>query len=567
MADRGIVGRLAKFIVVATLACGVAGPATASAKLGPAPIQADCLTYRGPAPCIYNIGFIEMRLSKHLLHVGDKLTADYSWGLTPTRGATPLRSGIGLDRVKGGCKVPATIALGSSGSATCTWKATRPTGGWVTSLGINLSQNASLGSYTENDYYAIIGKEPAVEGWVRIEDSNTAKNGVRPGVPNVQVKINGPRFGRSVRTNQDGYYFAELQNPGKYRITPKLTKKYKNGKLNSVAISPESKVVSVSDNQIGRADFTVEDGLKVTANVDRPKVPADGLQVVKVDLDVERFGDPVSGIYLSVIPNKESVGANPQTIPVPARYCVNGGLQWPYGDRSNLTFQKPFDVYTDAAGKASFTLQTGTVPGKLGLYVWAKDANTGTLRTTNINDARADITIDNESTGSGSTADVGKALGKAAKAKGLTAPTDVISLSNLLIKNAGADPGLGGLAFAPVYGSAMYGVLVMPQAQRISPQAGNYITASADSTVITPEALDPLVGTLYGGPLSTGYGAWWATVLAGAMPNPPPFGPWAAGATGNTTTGWSLKEQNGKVYYLGGWTALGYPYDAQPGGC
>ena len=77
-------------------------------------------------------------------------------------------------------------------------------------------------------------------------------------------------------------------------------------------------------------------------------------------------------------------------------------------------------------------------------------------------ESRADVTIDNESTGAGSTADVGKALGRAAKAKGFAAPTDVISLSDLLIKNAGADPGLGGLAFAPVYGSAMYGVLVMP---------------------------------------------------------------------------------------------------------
>ena len=276
--------------------------------------------------------------------------------------------------------------------------------------------------------------------------------------------------------------------------------------------------MNVSDNQIGRADFKVEDGLKVTATVDRPKVPADGLQVVKVDVDVERFGDPVSGLYLSVIPNKESVGANPQTIPVPARYCVNGGQQWPYGDRTNLTFQKPFDIYTDADGKASFTLQTGTVPGNLGLYVWAKDSNTGTLRTTNISDARADITIENQATGTGSTRDVGKALGKAANDKGFAAPTDVYSLSDLLIKNASADPGLGGLAFAPVFGSAGYGVLVMPQAQRISPAARQLHHRERRVDRHPAERLDPLIGALYGGPLSTGYAAWWATVKGGAMP-------------------------------------------------
>ena len=61
-----------------------------------------------------------------------------------------------------------------------------------------------------------------------------------------------------------------------------------------------------------------------------------------------------------VIPNRESVGANPQTVPVPARYCVNGGLMWPNGDRSNQTLQAPFPIYTDDKGKASFTFQTGT---------------------------------------------------------------------------------------------------------------------------------------------------------------------------------------------------------------
>ena len=86
--------RLLKLCVIAVLAgLAVIPAAPAAARLGPAPVVADCLVYRGPAPCIYNIGFIEARLSRHILHVGDTLTADYSWGLSPTRGATPLTVG------------------------------------------------------------------------------------------------------------------------------------------------------------------------------------------------------------------------------------------------------------------------------------------------------------------------------------------------------------------------------------------------------------------------------------------------------------------------------------------
>ena len=546
----------------------LAAPATAAtgAPLGPAPVVADCLVHTGPAPCIYNIGFIEMRLSRHILHVGDTLTGTYTWGLSPTRGATPLVSGVGLDRVKGHCKIP-KIDLGSSGSTTCTWKATAPTNAWVTSLGINLSQNASLGSYTENDYYAILGKQPAIEGWVRVEDNSTEKTGFRPGVPNIQVKINGPRFGRSIRTNENGYFFTTLQKAGDYRVTPVLTKKYKNGRSASAAITPDSKVVHVSDNQVGRADFRIEDGTKITAKVDRASVPADGFQVVNVDVDAERFGEPLASQYVQVIPNKESVGANPQTVPVPARYCVYGGLSWPTGDRTLETFQKPFTVFTDDKGHASFSVQTGTVPGALDAWVWLQDANTGTLRTTNINDARDAVAIQNTATGTASARDFGKALGKTAKDRNLTAPGDVYSLSELLAKDANSESGFGGLAFAPVFGSAMYGVLVLPQTERISPQPGNVVTASANATVLTPEALDPLVAKLYGGPLAGGYSGWWATVLGGAMPAAPGFASWAAGLAGTDTVGWSLKSQTGVVTTLGGWQSLGYPYAAQPGGC
>ncbi len=558
--------RLTVVAVIAVLGISVLPGTAAAAKLGPAPVVADCLGYRGPSQCIYNIGFIEMRLSSHIVHVGEKLTAQFNWGLTPTRGALPLLFGAGLSKAK--CSgLPKVIALGSTGAGTCTWKATAATPGWQTSLGINLSQNASLGSYTENDFYTVIGKQSAIEGWVRREDSASKKAGYRPGIPNIQVKINGPKFGRSIRTNENGYFFTTVQKAGAYRVTPVLPKKYKAGKSNAVAIDPESKVVHVSGSDVGSAEFKVRDGIKVTATPSRTAVPADGQQGVTVDITAERFGDPLpDGSTLSIVPNKESAGANPQTVPVPARYCNQFGVAWPTGDRATNMFQAPFPVYTDAKGHATMSLQTGTVPGKLSFYAWARDAS-GSLETDSINDARAEVTIDNQSTGSGDPRAIGKPLGAVAKEKNLANPGSIYSLRDLLVANAGANPGLGGLAFAVVYGSQMYGVLAMPQTERIEPAADGTIPGSAGSTVIPAEYLDGLLGKLYGGPTASGWNAFWPTVLGGAMPAPPPFASFAAGSTDGSTTGWSLTPQNGKVTSEGGFKALGYPYAAVAGGC
>jgi len=551
------VPKVLSLVVLVSAALSVAAaPAGAERKLGPAPVVSDCLVYRGPAPCIYNIGFIEMRLSRHILHVGDTLTANYSWGLTPTRGATPLTAGTGLKLVKGHCKIP-KIENGSSGSATCQWKATRPTNGWVTSLGINLSQNASLGSYTENDYYAIIGKEPAIEGWVRREDSTTTKAGYRPGIPNVQVKINGPKFGRSIRTNDNGYFFTTVQKAGKYRVTPVLTKKLKDGKSNAVAITPESKVVSVSDGKVGSAEFKVRDAIKVTATPTPASVPADGFHTASVDISVERFGDPVPYAVLSVLPNKDSVGADPNNIPVPARYCRAGaGFVWPYVNRGAIHTVKPFDLTADANGKASFSLQTGTVPGKLAVRVWLKDAS-GQLQTTSINDARADVTIDNTASTATGLAGFGVTYGQLLTSLSLETATDYYSATNQLAQLARGSK-LANLAFSPITGPSMRGVLVTNQSERV-PLSDDLTVGANGGVVLTPDRLANAV--------LVPYGNYASLVKSGGLPDLVPFNDWAAGTT--SAAGWSLLKQDGpsKASVSDGWTYYGYPYAPQAGGC
>ena len=559
--------RLLKPIVMAVLvvlAVTPAAPAPAAQdRLGPAPVVADCLYYRGPAPCIYNIGFIEARLSRHILHVGDTLTANYSWGLSPTRGATPLTSGAGLKPVKGKCRIP-KIANGTSGSATCTFKAVSRTNGWVTSLGINLSQNASLGSYTENDYYAIIGKEPAIEGFVRREDSTTTKAGYRPGIPNVQVKINGPKFGRSIRTNENGYFFTTVQKAGAYRVTPVLPKKFKGGRSNSAALTPDSKVVNVSDNQVGSAEFKVRDAISVTATPTPKSVPANGFGVVKVDVTVERFGDPLANTQVAVLPNKDSVGADPNTVPVPARYCRAGaGLVWPYVNRGPIHTVKPFDLYTDAQGKASFSVQLGTIPGKLAVRVWVRDAG-GQLQTTSINDAREDVTIDNTASNATGLKGFGVTYGQLLTALNLEAETDSYSIVQQLSRLAQApDSKLANLSFSPIDGPAMRGVLVTNQSERV-PLSDDLTVGANNGVVLTPDRVSAAAQEPYG---ALGYGSYKSMIKSGGLPDLVPWAEWATGTT--TSAGWSLAKQDGPSHTQAGygWTYFGYPYAPQAGGC
>lgn len=528
-------------LALTALAGGTAVPATA---LPPAPVQTDCLTYTGRAQCIYNIGFIEFRLSQHVLHVGDKVSGTYTWGFSPTRSGSFLKSGPGLRLID--CSGRKNAGLGTSGSRTCTWKAVGKTGGWQTSLGMSLGQNASLGTYTENDFYIVLGREMVIEGDVKRQETEGNPTGGKPGIPGVQVKIHGPQS-RTVTTNANGYYVATVKESGRYRVTPRLPGRYGGRK----AIEPESRVVKVSSTKAARADFVVDDDLEVSLSLDRDHVPATGYEVVTGTISAARFGEPVPNLYVSVIPFRHTVSMDAEQAPVPARFCNAGSLTWPNGTRGLTHNQFPFDLYTDAAGVARFTMQTGTVPGDLVVQVWAKDASLK-LRTKNITKISDTRTIVNEALPGSLLGNLSQDLGRLGRDKGIAWATYPTSLADQLGLEAG-----GGLAFDPIQGSAMQGVLVHPATTRI-PYLENGVIGDNDGTVITPAYLDTILSTLYGG--------FSGAVNGRALPALPSFGTWKAGSA---AAGWSLVPQTGNVTFLGDprdWRYFGFPYP-KSGGC
>lgn len=535
-------------LLAALVAAALLAPAArAELPRGPPPIQGDCLGWQGPGLCVYNIGYIEFRLGKRVLHVGDTVTGTYSWGLSETRSGRFLSAGEGLRLQR--CSGDRVAALGSSGSRTCTWKAVRATAGWVTSLGMTLFQNASLGAYTENDFYVVLGREMVIEGEITRERTENNPTASKQGVPNVPVKIHGSRS-KTVRTNANGYYVATVGESGRYRVTPELPRRFGGRR----ALTPSSRVVAVSRRKAARADFKVDDDLEVTLSFDRDKVPATGLELVTGTIRAERFGAPVPGLVVSLIPFRR-VAMNPETAPVPAHICEiswTNFLKWPSGTRGVSTNAFPFDLVTTADGTVRFAVQLGTVPGTFELQAWAKD-DAGRVRLEHVTKVSDTATIANEATGALGPGGLTAELATVAAAQSLALPTNPVALSEELARALGK-----GLAFAPVRGSQQGGVLVHPAGERPSYSGADGRVGSASGLVLPAEHLNVATATAFGG--------FAGAAKAGQLPPLPGFAAFAAGAP---TAGWNMAPQDGVVRLeddLRGWRYLGFPYP-KAGGC
>jgi hypothetical protein len=532
----------AVLLAAALLAAG-ARPAAALPS-GPAPVQTDCLGWQGPGKCVYNIGFIEFRLSKRVLHVGETVTGTYTWGLSETRSGRFLAGGQGLRLLR--CGGDRVAGLGSSGSRTCTWKAVRPTGDWVTDLGMTLFQNASLGAYTENDFYVVLGREHVIEGKVTRQETEGNPTSGQQGIPGVTIRIHGPQS-KTVRTNANGYYAVRVRESGRYRVTPTLPRRYGGRR----ALTPTSRVVAPTARRAARADFRVDDDLTVQLRLDRERVPATGLELVTGTVEAERFGQPVAGLYVSVIPFRR-VATNAETVPVPAHFCVNGGIVWPTGTRGLTTNHFPFDIVTDDTGQARFVVQPGTVPGSLPIQVWAKDG-TGRLRLRNVTRVSDTRTLVNEPTGALGPAALPGELATMAGSTPFTFDTNATALATELAEKAPR-----GLAYAPVSGARMYGVLVVSASERPAFQGVEGRVGANGGLVIPAAHLNPAV--------ATGFGGFAGALRAGQLPELPTFAQFEAGAP---VPGWSLNGPNSPVRLsddLRGWRYLGFPYP-KPGGC
>lgn len=545
-------------LLTAALALALALPATAGAKLpsGPTPQFADCLYWRGPGMCLWGASYISFSLSRHVLHVGDTITGKYGWGPFPydSYSATFQTGGNGLGKRKcSSLKGMKTGGKDATGSMTCRWKATRPTGTWQIGPQITLHGNAGAGSWPEQDYYIVLGKEKVITGRVVRKGSGKQPGSQPAGVANVTVKIHGPQS-KSVRTNADGYYTTEVKKSGRYRVTPQMTKKL--GRASGV--KPRSKVVVVSAKKVGEANFQIEDNLTIDGKVDTNSVPGDGRGVVNLTLTATRFGEPVPNVTVAVMPNGESVGSDPDTLPVPARYCTDNRVDkdhWPSVTRGGASFEAPLDVRTDDKGTAQVRVQVGTVPGGLRIGWWARGED-GKLDTGNILTVKGETTVNVTPTPTfGGFFD---GLRQALQAGGPSLPDD----PGGLIRTLRSDPNYAlGVSYTYVnaYVGNVGGVLVAPQNSRHTINTDKTIVPSPDSFIIPPSLLSPAV--------RLASGSFSGAIAAGAIGSGLSPADFLAGKATQLWKGWQPAPDT-KLYFADdGWIGAGYPYEKVAGGC
>jgi hypothetical protein len=216
------------------------------------------------------------------------------------------------------------------------------------------------GGWVSCDYYAVPGKGVGIiEGYVKDEDGSP--------VAGVTVDAKG-KGGASTTTGADGYYAMQVQ-PGSYQIVPSggphgRTAPDYHPKLNNTSIAAGSS---------GRADFTLQDGIKLQLHFDKSAVAADGLQVVDGTITTTEDGKPVGvGVQLQGMPDESAIKAV-TTGPL-ATVCGAGARVWPTG-----TLQSPDGSYvtvnTDATGHYNLAITVGTSAGVWSLNAWAKNTN------------------------------------------------------------------------------------------------------------------------------------------------------------------------------------------------
>ena len=358
-------------------------PATGLAKDPLVPAPAVCSDATPGVPCFQKPGFIDFSLNGHLFHKGDTVVGTLHYGL-PGRGrgdivtsaSTSVNVGDGTLKFLG-CKGKRVVVnntkedLPTIGVTTCRWRARGGTGGWKLDLAAPLSITGANGSYASGDYYAVIS-DPAIEGTVRTANDRK-ENAVLAGVTGAKVKIAGGGFSKTVAVNADGYYFTRVPKPGTYTVTPSVPKKYLGGKPKTKVVTPPSRTVRVGADATAQANFRVDDTLKLTITLDKPSVPADGLQLVKATIAATDADGPAAGLAVDIRPFDGKTFASRYDVPVPAAVCLanGGGRIWPQQTSGAIS---SVIQTTNPDGKIELLLQVGTIPGKFVLDAWARDS-------------------------------------------------------------------------------------------------------------------------------------------------------------------------------------------------
>ena len=460
---------------------------------GPAPLQTTTAVACGDAGCVYN----------HL-----------DW-------ATSYGGGVS-DAVDGTCKSNTTV---------CDVQVPARLQAW-TPVFVRQNNNPAI-------LYLIWNSDKpgaTISGYVDDKDGQ--------GVADATVTASGAESFTSAVDPTSGFYLIEVI-PGQYNVVASGGP----SEVTAPRFTPESRNFTLSAGDATEADFTFNSGIKVSLTLSQQSVPADGLTVVKGEIETTLFGKPDPNVTLTLRPQPGESSTAAVTTGARAVVCGSYGTRiWPAGSLY-LPSGVPVDVVTDANGIYDFTLAVGTVPGSFVLNAWAKNSS-GDLITSDIADSSSDVTL--TVTAPGSTAvsqfvtelDTLKSDAAASKLLGAM-QVNATDISQTLAQLSGAGSRLGGLAYFLVTGtSAGSSFIVYPDSAPPTVDSSGYVTATADALVITPSSW---IGTAL-----IPHTALNVVMQQGQLSSVPTFAQWTQG---QSVPGWSLNKNKAVA-----WTSA-FEYD------
>ena len=210
------------------------------AALPPAPYEGDCLGFQGP--CFYKARETTFVFSRHVLHIGDHVTAS---GKTIFAGAILSTDAPGLKLL--GC----TGHKPAEAPISCKYRAVSLTYGWqYATAGISVSLGGN--SYLDSDFYAVVGHHPVIEGFVR--------DATGTGVPAASLNFKGAHAGEHAITDTKGYYEAQVP-AGTYDVS--------SGKGGQSGLPAHRKLTAREDATV-TADFIVDRAPGISGTVRAP---------------------------------------------------------------------------------------------------------------------------------------------------------------------------------------------------------------------------------------------------------------------------------------------------------
>jgi len=235
----------------------------------------------------------------------------------------------------------------------------------------------------------------------------------------------------------------------------------------------------------------------VTLTFSQTSVSADGLSVVKGEMETTEYGKPDGSVTVTLRPKLSETGEAAVTSGARVTICGStGSMIWPTGSVVSPS-ATPVDVVTDTAGIYDFTMTVGTVPGTFPLNAQAENA-AGVFITADLKDASPDETLTVTPPGNWTVdqflSELDGLKSDAAASKVLAAMTnDPASITQTLSQLSSPGSKLGGLAYSLVAGGhGGYAVLIYPDTNPPEVSPTGEVVSNDQTLVLSP---DDWVGT------------------------------------------------------------------------